>query len=195
MCHDRTRMLSAQRTGDTRDRLNSPFRWRRWDSNPRPPACKAGALATELRPLDLCGSSEDPAVCTLSSRPCVVCSVKYGPTGRLDRRGTTGRPLGTSSTSSGVDGSTDGPLVVPVGRSAASLDGCSAVRTPEPPFAGNATGEPSVGRSGENGGRFKPQPLSHSPILWSLAPLWALIRYSAPLRPQDSHAMEWRHDV
>ena len=24
--------------------------WRRWDSNPRPPACKAGALATELRP-------------------------------------------------------------------------------------------------------------------------------------------------
>ena len=25
-------------------------KWRRWDSNPRPPACKAGALATELRP-------------------------------------------------------------------------------------------------------------------------------------------------
>ena len=24
--------------------------WRRWDSNPRPPACKAGALPTELRP-------------------------------------------------------------------------------------------------------------------------------------------------
>ncbi|MEN9802311.1 MAG: hypothetical protein RLZ37_1436 [Actinomycetota bacterium] len=26
--------------------------WRRWESNPRPPACKAGALPTELRPLD-----------------------------------------------------------------------------------------------------------------------------------------------
>jgi hypothetical protein len=26
------------------------YEWRRWDSNPRPPACKAGALATELRP-------------------------------------------------------------------------------------------------------------------------------------------------
>src|SRR5690606_26936057 len=25
-------------------------RWRRWDSNPRPPACKAGALPAELRP-------------------------------------------------------------------------------------------------------------------------------------------------
>ena|SRR5579863_204587 len=25
--------------------------WRRWDSNPRPPACKAGALPAELRPL------------------------------------------------------------------------------------------------------------------------------------------------
>src|SRR5687767_7411884 len=24
--------------------------WRRWESNPRPPACKAGALPTELRP-------------------------------------------------------------------------------------------------------------------------------------------------
>src|ERR1039458_912286 len=24
--------------------------WRRWDSNPRPPACKAGALPAELRP-------------------------------------------------------------------------------------------------------------------------------------------------
>jgi hypothetical protein len=36
--------------------LNCPFVvwWRRWDSNPRPPACKAGALATELRPLAGC---------------------------------------------------------------------------------------------------------------------------------------------
>jgi hypothetical protein len=24
--------------------------WRRWDSNPRPPGCKPGALPTELRP-------------------------------------------------------------------------------------------------------------------------------------------------
>ncbi len=35
-------------------------RWRRADSNPRPPACKAGALPTELRPRGLhhrCGSS------------------------------------------------------------------------------------------------------------------------------------------
>ncbi len=29
----------------------SRVEWRRWDSNPRPPACKAGALPTELRPL------------------------------------------------------------------------------------------------------------------------------------------------
>src|SRR5713101_4117506 len=35
--------------------LTSGFRWRRWDLNPRPPACKAGALPTELRPQGLLG--------------------------------------------------------------------------------------------------------------------------------------------
>ena len=34
--------------------------WRRWDSNPRPPACKAGALPAELRPRVGLDSIPDP---------------------------------------------------------------------------------------------------------------------------------------
>jgi hypothetical protein len=37
--------------------VTSGFRWRRWDLNPRPPACKAGALPTELRPRGCSGYS------------------------------------------------------------------------------------------------------------------------------------------
>ena len=44
----------------------SPFRvwWSRWDSNPRPPGCKPGALPTELRPQPIsdggCRMSDEP---------------------------------------------------------------------------------------------------------------------------------------
>ena len=37
--------------------------WRRWDSNPQPPACKAGALPVELQPQN--NSKESKAEVTL----------------------------------------------------------------------------------------------------------------------------------
>ena len=49
-------LIYSGRAEGTRQRYGvSPHNreWRRWDSNPRPPACKAGALPAELRPLDL----------------------------------------------------------------------------------------------------------------------------------------------
>ena len=55
LLHDRARSARTTRLDlDLAIRHTPPelvfLWWRRWDSNPRPPACKAGALATELRP-------------------------------------------------------------------------------------------------------------------------------------------------
>ena len=47
-------LIYSGRAEGTRQRYGvSPHNreWRRWDSNPRPPACKAGALPAELHPL------------------------------------------------------------------------------------------------------------------------------------------------
>ena len=41
--------------------------WRRWESNPRPPACKAGALPTELRPRETVSRHQDDD--TISPQP------------------------------------------------------------------------------------------------------------------------------
>ena len=52
--HARWRAIRCQRCCTPMRTTTAPSRdfvkWRRWDSNPRPPACKAGALPAELRP-------------------------------------------------------------------------------------------------------------------------------------------------
>ena len=46
-----TNLHTGGRGGTGRILLTSSLLWRWWDSNPRPPACKAGALPAELHPL------------------------------------------------------------------------------------------------------------------------------------------------
>ena len=60
-----------------RNALTSVFEWRRSDSNRRPPACKAGALPTELRPLDFvlltCEFLPEDVNCSRCARQSISC--------------------------------------------------------------------------------------------------------------------------